>query len=186
MAIKVPPSEEGILKTDGFTKRGVYVKFSRVPEETEMMPILPLTNVTQKELPVLTRLMFDAYAKSAYPLPDIRTADERLRSIMLGSQGEYLSSASFASGAFPNLVSACLVTKDSSGVAVISELFTHPLYRARGLATTQIALGMSQLASTGVRSVVAWNREGNEVVSRLLAKMGFRRDPSVVEMAAEC
>ena len=35
------------------------------------------------------------------------------------------------------IVSACLIMSDYTGAAV-SELFTHSLYRARGLATTEV------------------------------------------------
>jgi predicted GNAT family acetyltransferase len=103
---------------------------------------------------------------------------------MSGARGTYLPDASYASGAPPNLVSACLLTADLPGEAKIDQLFTHPLYRARGLATLEIAAAMNRLTVSGVSSLNVWNREGNDVIKRLLGKMGFRQQRTVVEMSA--
>jgi GNAT superfamily N-acetyltransferase len=185
ISVRVMPNDMESLNASGFEKRGSYVKFSRVPAETKMMPILPLVNATQKELPILSRLMYDAYAKSDRALSDIQSAEKSLRSIMVGGRGQYLSDASFASGAFQNLVSACLLTADSPGQAKIAQLFTHPLYRARGLATTEIAVAMNRLVASGIGRLLVWNRESDDVVRRLLTKMDFKEDGRVVEMVAK-
>jgi len=183
LIVRVGSSDLESLTAAGFEKRESYVRFSRVAEEISMMPMLPLTNVTQKEVPALSRLMYDAYAKEHGAFSDIQSAESSLRTLMSGKQ-RYLSEASFTSGTSRNLVSACLVTLNSASQANIAQLFTHPLYRARGLATTEIAAAMNWLVTSGIPNLVAWPREGNDVVKRLLRKMGFREDRRVVELAA--
>ena len=182
--IRLAPKYVQLLDTIGFTNQIPYVRFSRVPTESKMMPILPLTNATQKELPILSQLMYDAYAKTNHSYPNSEAAERSLRTIMSGAQGRYLSDASFASGALPNLVSACLLTLDSPGVGRIAQLFTHPLYRARGLATTEIAVGMNRLVRSGIGKLVLWSPESNDVLRRLLTKIDFSLDREVVEMSA--
>jgi GNAT superfamily N-acetyltransferase len=184
VTVRVPPDDMESLNASGFEKQDSYVRFSRVPAVTEMMTILPLVNVTRKELPLLARLMYDAYAKTNHSFSDIQSAQKSLQFIMSGSRGEYLSDASYASGAFQNLVSACLLTAGLPGQAEIAQLFTHPLYRARGLATVEIAVALNRLYESGIRRLIVWNREGDEVVRRLPTKLGFGEDRKVVEMAA--
>jgi hypothetical protein len=184
IALRVLPSTEQAFGAAGFRRRDVYLRFSRERAEIKMMPILPLMNVAQKELPILSQLMFDAYAKTGNGVSDVEAAEKSLRNIISGVAGMYLSNASFASGALPNLVSACLFTEYSPGQARITQMFTHPLYRARGLATIEIASGMSRLLGTGIRRVIAWNREGNRVVTRLLTKLEFKEDERATEMTA--
>ena len=180
---RVESSDLESLTAAGFEKGESYVRFSRVAEETKMMPILPLANATQKELPALSRLMYDAYAKEHGAFSDIQSAESSLRTLMSGKKS-YLSEASFTSGTSRNLVSACLVTLNSTGQANIAQLFTHPLYRARGLATTEIGATMNWLVRSSIPNLVAWPRESNDVVKRLLLKMGFREDRRAVELAA--
>jgi len=184
VAVRTSSGDAQMLAAVGFEMDDSYVRFSRVPTESKMMPILPLLNATQKEVPILSRMMCDAYKKTDPTIGDSQSAERMLRSIMFGSQGRYLAEASFSSGAFPNLVSACLLTANSAAEARIAQLFTHPLYRARGLATTAIAIGMNRLASSGVVRLVGWSRENNDVLRRLLTKMGFNADRKLVEMVA--
>jgi GNAT superfamily N-acetyltransferase len=181
--LRVASAEAEQYAAMGFTRGHTYHRFSRIPGQSNMMPILPLVNITQRELPLLSQLMFAAYAKSSDALSNAESAERLLRAIMSGAKGEYLPNASFASGAIPNLVSACLLTVESPGEVRIEQVFTHPLYRARGLATTEIAASMNRLASTGVKSLTAWDRDGDDVVRRLLTKIGFQQDRTVVELA---
>ncbi len=83
-------------------------------------------------------------------------------------------------------MSACLVTRVSPAEANVSQLFTHPLYRARGLATTEIASAMNSLVKEGkgVTRLTVWSPEANEVMKRLLDKMGFAQDRRLVEMTS--
>jgi GNAT superfamily N-acetyltransferase len=183
--VSVAPNDVELLETLGFTARDSYVRFSRVPTEIKMMPILPLMNATQKVFPNLSRLMYEAYDKTEHGFSDLQSAEKSLRAITSGAQGQYLSDASFASGVLPNLVSGCLVVSDSPGEARITQVFTHPLYRARGLATTEIAAAMNRLVVSGTEKLIAWNRVRNDLVRRLLTKMEFKEDRRVVEMAAK-
>ena len=184
LTLKVKPAEAEPYIACGFARGHTFQRFSRAPAESNMMPILPLTNATQRDLPALSRLMYEAYAKTDRGVSNVQSAEAQLRRLMSSTTGQYLSDASFATGAASNLVSACLLTMDSPGEAKIEQLFTHPLYRARGLATTEIAASMNYLAASGVKSLIGWNREGDEVVRRLLTKMGFRQDRTVVEVKA--
>jgi len=183
LTLRVQPDQAERWASAGFQRGPVYVKFSRAPKETDMMLLLPLSNPTQKEIPLLSQLMYAAYAKTN-GFSDVQSAEDSLRATMFGARGTYLRDASFASGRPPNLVSACLLTAGATGEARIEQLFTHPLYRARGLATTEIAAAMRQLSASSFTSLTAWNRESNEVVTRLLEKMGFNREKTMLEMSS--
>lgn len=181
--LSVLPDETDSFLSKGFEKREVLVGLSRFPIETKMMPILPLMNPTQKEIPTLSNLMYEAYAKIRGAYSDAEATQRAIRSIVSGV--DFLPNASFASGAFPNLVSACLVTRVSPFEATVSQVFTHPLYRARGLATTEIASAMNILVKEGkVGRLTVWSPETNEVMKRLLDKMGFAQDRRLVEMTS--
>ena len=184
LTVRVPADEAQPWVDSGFQRTFTYVQFSRAPVVSNMMPLLPLKNPTEKDLPLLSQLMYAAYAKTDESLPDVQSAEASLRDTMLGAGGSYLPDASFASGAALNLVSACFIATQEPGEAEIVRLFTHPLYRARGLATTEIAAAMNRLSASGVKSLSAWNREDNEVVRRLLTKMGFEKGKAVVELSA--
>ena len=183
LTLRVPPAEAERWTARGFRRGLVFVKLSRAPRESNMMPLLPLINATQKEIPLLSQLLYAAYAKTN-SFSDVQSAEDSLRTTMSGARGTYLSNASFASGALTNLVSACLLTSDVPDEARIEQIFTHPLYRARGLATTEIAAAMNQLSASGFTSLTVWNRESNDVVRRLFAKMGFRQERTVLEMSS--
>jgi GNAT superfamily N-acetyltransferase len=182
--VSVPPDQTDLFYTKDFEKRATLIRLSRAPIETKMMPILPLMNPTEKELPTLSNLMYEAYAKTQGAYLDAQSTERMIRNIMTGVPGNYISEASFASGAFPNLVSACLLTRVSSTEANVSQVFTHPLYRARGLATTEIASAMNRLVKEGkgITRLTVWSPENNEVMKRLLDKMGFAQDRKLVEM----
>ena len=179
----VPPSEVERWTGLGFRRGFACAKFSRVPTQSNMMPLLPLLNPSQEHLLTLSQLMYAAYSKTDDGFVDVRAAEESLRAIMSGARGAYLQDASFVSGALPNLVSACLVTVDGPAEAKIVQLFTHPLYRARGLATIEIAAAMNRLCISGVTTLSAWIREDNEVVRRLLGNLGFKPEGALVEMS---
>jgi len=168
---------------NGYENRGVLIRLSRTPIEVKMMPILPLTNPTKNELQILANLMYESYRKIE-PEVTIESKEGILRRIMLEPRGTYLSDASFASGAPPNLVSACLVTLSSSTEASVAELFTHPLYRARGLATTEIAAAMSKLIEHKIETMTALVQEQNQVAKRLFSKIGFQEAGRLAEMTA--
>ena len=184
LQVDVPPGQTDSFLSKGFERHEVLVRFSRAPIETKMMPILPLMNPTKKEIPTLAKLMYEAYAKTKSAYADAQSTESVIRNIMSGNLGDYISGASFASGAFPKLESACLLTRVSPAEVNVSQLFTHPLYRARGLATTEIAAAMNRLAKEGegVTKLTVWSPETNEVMQRLLAKMGFTPDRKVAKM----
>jgi GNAT superfamily N-acetyltransferase len=182
--VSVPADKTDLFLSKGFEKHAILVRLSRAPIETKMMPILPLMNPTEKEIPTLSKLMYEAYAKRKDAYADAQSTESVIRNIMSGDLGDYISGASFASGAFPNLVSACLVTRVSLTEANVSQVFTHPLYRARGLATTEIASAMNRLVNEGreITRLTVWSPETNDVMKRLLDKMGFAQDRKLVEM----
>jgi ribosomal protein S18 acetylase RimI-like enzyme len=162
------------LVAQGFTVKGSVINFSRQISETQFMPILPLTNPKDRDLSSLATLMYEAYVKSKRPkYVSSEDAARRLREIT--SSGEYLKDCSFVSGLSGNYVSACLVTSASKTEANISELFTHPLYRARGLATSEVAMTMNRLCKRNYSRLNVWVDESNEVACRLFSKLRFEQ-----------
>ncbi len=173
---------EGLSK-NGFQKLRILVRLSGPVVETNRMPILPLNSPDEKDVPALAKLMVESYAKSLAKNPlNVGSSENDLRRIMTGARGPYVEEASLMSGTTQNLVSACLVTLSSPREAEVTQLFTHPLYRARGLATTEIATSMNRLAKRDVQTLTVWIDEANEVARRLFGKLGLREDRKLVEM----
>jgi len=162
------------LTAQGFAEAKTVTNFSRQISETQFMPILPLTNPTSRDAPALAKLMHEAYAKSRTPkYPSSEFAEKRLHEVM--SSSEYLADCSFISGSGVNYVSACFVTSPSDGTAYITELFTHPLYRARGLATAEIAMAMNRLVPRNYSKLNVWVDDTNGVACRLFSKLSFNQ-----------
>jgi ribosomal protein S18 acetylase RimI-like enzyme len=162
------------LVAEGFMVKSTVINFSRKISETQFMPILPLTNPKSGDLAALAKLMHEAYSKGR--IPKYASSDEaakRLREI--ASNREYLAECSFVGGSGGNYVSACFITSPSKEVANISELFTHPLYRARGLATSEVAMAMNRLAKRNYSRLNVWVDESNHVACRLFSKLGFEQ-----------
>jgi ribosomal protein S18 acetylase RimI-like enzyme len=182
LTLNVPEEMSDPLLKYGFEKRRTLVKLQGQTLETKLMPILPLNNPKSQDLPTLAKLMYESYDKSSEPkLPSVASSERMLNGIMNGTQGPYAAEASLTSGAIQNTVSACFMTLPTPTEARIAALFTHPLYRARGLATTEVATGMNRLIKRGVRTLTVWVGENNEIAGRLFAKLGFKRQQRLVE-----
>ena len=182
--IKVPTSISAQFVDRGFKQTGEFVGVSGRPVKMKMMPILKLTNPSEKEIPDMSKLLYDAYKGSAdNKYPSVAAAETALLEIMRGKHGRYLADASFLSGGILNLVSACLITVERN-TANVAELFTHPLYRARGFATTELAAAMNWLLKNNIEVLTAWMPSSNEVIRRLFAKIGFKEDKRLVELVA--
>jgi len=80
------------------------------------------------------------------------------------------------------VVSACFIALRSPREALVAELFTHPLYRARGLATIELATAMNRLLKRGVQTLTVRFGEKNEIAGRLFAKLGFKQERKLAEM----
>lgn len=172
------------LATNGFEKRRVLVRLTAKVVETKAMPILPLSNPTSKDISSLVNLMLESYAKSNEKRSlDIAEVERELRDIMLEARGPFLSDSSFITKATDKTVSACFVTLAGTGTADITELFTHPLYRARGLATTEIELSMNRLLNRKISTLSVWLSETNDVAKRLFSKLDFKEDSRVRQVA---
>jgi len=186
LTLNAPEEFADPLTSMGFQSRGSAVRFSGPITQTTFMPILPLTNPDQKGLLPLAELMRESYAKSkeATRFADSSLCEKHLREIMTGSRGAFLAEASFISSTpgTGNVVSAALVTSAAPEEAALAELFTHPLYRARGLATTELQSGMNRLAKSGVSRLSAWVAEDHEVMRRLLSKLGLKQDRTRVQV----
>ncbi|HUK28344.1 MAG TPA: GNAT family N-acetyltransferase [Candidatus Acidoferrales bacterium] len=183
--INVPKNMAEAFVIDGFKQTNEFLEFSGQPIETRMMPILRLTNPTQREAHEISKLLFEAYsAKPVNRFPTPESAELALQEIMEGKQGRYLTDASFVSGATPNIVSACLITLGEGNVAKVTELFTHPLYRARGLATTELAAAMNWLIKNKVEALEAVVENSNVVVRRLFTKVGLKEVNQLVELVS--
>jgi GNAT superfamily N-acetyltransferase len=185
ITVEVPTSICEPFVTNGFEKDSDLVRFSGRPIVMKMLPILRLSNVTEREIHDLSTLLYEAYEGSAEKkFSGVETAESSLREIMRGRHGRYVSEASFLSGALPNIVSACLITIDEANVANVAELFTDPLYRARGLATIELAAGMNWLVQNNVGVLTAWIRGSNDVARRLFDKIGLKEDKQLVTLVS--
>ncbi len=183
LVLQVPEEMTEPLTKNGFQKLRTLMRLSGPVVETNLMPILPLNNPTKKDIPVLAKLMHETYEKSSEgKLLNLASAENLLRDIMTGTHGPYVAEASLMSGTTQNVVSACLVTLSSPREADVTQLFTHPLYRARGLATKEVATSMNKLAKRDVRTLTVWIDETNEVARRLFNKLGFKQDRKLAEM----
>lgn len=183
LTLRVPEEMVEALEKVGFEKRRFIVKFVGQVIETKLMPILPLVSPTERDIPTLAKLMHESYEKSAEEkLPSVSFAERRLHEIMSGLHGVYMAEASLISATTLNMVSACFVTLSSPREALVAELFTHPLYRARSLATTEVATSMNRLLKRGVRTLAVRFNENNEIAGRLFVKLGFKQERKLAEM----
>jgi len=179
-AVDQVSSFEGLGLTDGTH----LIRLSGKVIETKMMPILPLAKPDTKDISGLSSLLYLANAKSKSGIFLTQAdAEKRLQGVLSGLHGEFLPDASFTSG-MPggNIVSACLVTKRDTHAAEVVELFTHPLYRARGLATVEISKAMNRLAARGFSDLRVWVSEENEIAKRLFTKLGFEPDRRMAQL----
>ncbi|MGA2790428.1 MAG: GNAT family N-acetyltransferase [Candidatus Bathyarchaeia archaeon] len=183
LTLRVPEEMVETLEENGFEKRRFIVKFVGTVIETKLMPILPLVSPTERDISALAKLMHESYEKGVEEkLPAVFTAERRLHEIMDGVHGADAAEASLISGTTLNVVSACFVTLTSLRQALVAELFTHPLYRARGLATTEVATSMNRLFKRGVQTLAVRFSENNEIAGRLFAKLGFKQESKLAEM----
>ena len=169
---------------NGFEKRSALLRLTANVVETKTMPILPLSNPTGKDIPALANLMLESYAKSNEKRSsEPAEAERELREIMTEARGPFLPDSSFISKAADKIVSACFLTLTESVTGDIIELFTHPLYRARGLATTEIALSMNRLLKRKIPTLSVWLSESNDVAKRLFSKLNFKEDSRLRQVA---
>jgi len=160
----------------GYERQEAQVRLSKNPQESRIVQLLPLSNPIEKDIPELSRLMFEAYAESKYnKYADAAVAERNLRALMSRKERTFLRSSSFISKAGDKIVSACLITGEHVG-ATVSELFTHPLYRARGLATAELTTCMNSLARARIPLLRVAVDEKNDLVIRLLSKLGFTEE----------
>ncbi len=175
-AILAPPELEDALAKLGYERQEAQVRLSKNPQESRIMQLLPLSNPIEKDIPELSRLMFEAYAESKYnKYADAAVAERNLRALMSRKERTFLRSSSFISKAGDKIVSACLITGEHVG-ATVSELFTHPLYCTRGLATAELTTCMNSLARAKIPLLRVAVDEKNDLVIRLLSKLGFTEE----------
>ena len=117
-------------------------------------------------------MLYEAYLGSN-KYPDAAAAEKRLRSLIFEKIRDHKQD-SFMSKAGDKIVSACLIERILG--ARVSGPFTHPLYRARGLATTELVACMNSLAFAKVPLLRISAAEENEVLLRLLSKLGFAEE----------
>ena len=163
----------------GFQKGVMQVQFVRKPQESRIMQLLPLANPTVSDLQAISRLMVECYSGK---YADAKDAEGYLRNLM--NTKDFLNDCSFISKARDEVVSACLVNGDSVRAEVI-ELFTHPLYRARRLAYTELSMAMNRLLKRRVPELWATVDSENKVAVRLFSKHGFAETARTVAMKNE-
>jgi ribosomal protein S18 acetylase RimI-like enzyme len=178
MTILAPSELATALSRLGFESRGVEVGLSKVPQESRTMQLLPLSIPVEKDISELSRVMYESYQENKWAenkYPDAAVAERSLRSLISAKDRSFLRDSSFMSKAGDKIVSVCLIKGEYVGASV-AELFTHPLYRARGLATTELTVCMNSLARKRIRLLRISVDERNEVIIRLLSKLGFIED----------
>jgi hypothetical protein len=148
----------------------------RIKPSANIMPILPLSNPTERDISALAKLMQQSYARNKEKLVSDPSIERNLHDIMTGIKGTFLPESSFISKATDKIASACLITSTGTRTANIEEMFTHPLYGARGLATTEIAMSMNRLQRKQITALNVWLEETDEVARRLFEKLGFKKD----------
>ena len=171
------------LSRSGFEKRSTLLRFGGSVVQTNIMPILPLSNPTERDIPALAKLMQESYARNKEKLVSDPSIERKLHDIMTGIKGTFLPESSFISKAADKFVSACLVTTTATRTANIEAMFTHPLYRARGLATIEITMSMNRLQRKEITVLNVWLEETDEVARRLFEKLGFKKDLRIVQMS---
>jgi ribosomal protein S18 acetylase RimI-like enzyme len=163
----------------GFQKGVTQVQFVRTPQESSIMQLLPLTNPTLSDLQAISRLMVEVYSGKYV---DAKDAERHLRNLM--NTKDFLNDCSFISKARDQVVSACLVSGSSVRAEVV-ELLTHPLYRARRLAYTELSMAMNRLLKRRVAQLWATVDSENKVAVRLFSKHGFTEAARTVAMKNE-
>jgi ribosomal protein S18 acetylase RimI-like enzyme len=183
VTIGVPEEFVSQLTEIELEKRNTMVRLSGRVVETKLMPILPFTNPTPKDISNLAKLMHESFTKDRVTeIQSVASAEKTIRDIIGGLYGKFMSECSFVSGTAGNPVSACFITSDFPRSASVTQLFTHPLYRARGLATGEITNGMNRLLRLGFSTLNVWVSQDNDVARRLFVKLGFREDGKLVQM----
>jgi hypothetical protein len=184
ITIAVPEELVRQLLKIGFARQDTIVRLSGPVVETNLMPILPLSNASERDIPGLARLMHESYVKEKKTaIQSATVAEKTLRGITVGQYGRFMSDCSFLSGTVGNPVSACFITCESPHSASVIQLFTHPLYRARGLATSEITNGMNRLLKLGFLTLSVWLPQDSEVAKRLFTKLGFGEDGKLIQMS---
>lgn len=163
----------------GFQMGVTQVQFFRKPQESNIMQLLPLTNPTGSDLQAISKLMVEVYSGRYV---DAKDAERHLRTIV--NAKDFLSDCSFISSARDQVVSACLVSGSSVRAEVV-ELLTHPLYRARRLAYTELSMAMNRLLKRRVAELWANVDSENKVAVRLFSKRGFTEVARTVAMKNE-
>jgi len=138
------------LVKSGFESRGTEARISIAPRESRPMQLLPMSEPSEEDIPELSRVMYEAYLASKFvKYSDVAAAEKNLRSLISDMNTDPIQKNSFMSKAGDKIVIACLIKGEYSG-ATATELFTHPLYRARALATTELTACMNSLALSKV------------------------------------
>jgi ribosomal protein S18 acetylase RimI-like enzyme len=87
---------------------------------------------------------------------------------------------SLVSGPPGKIVSALLIERPAAGRSPrMVELFTHPLYRSRGLATSLVEECLSLLGKLSQPGLEAIVDPRNERIIRILRKLGFSESPTL-------
>ncbi len=184
--VDVPPDQTDSFLSKGFEKGAVLVRLSRAPIETKMMPILPLMNPTKKEIPTIIELDVRGITKTKGAYADAQATENVIRNIMSGNWGLHFRCL-FREWRFPEPCE-CMSSYQSISrrSQCLASVYASTLQSA-GLATTEIASAMNRLVKEGkgVTRLTVWSPETNEVMKRLLEKMGFIEDREQCEMTAK-
>jgi len=74
------------------------------------------------------------------------------------------------------------VISETFGIAAVGNVFTHPDYRQRGLATLCTSAVVEELLARGIQTIVLNVYKDNEVALRIYQRMGFKEYCRYVEV----
>lgn len=141
----------------------------------EVEPLLPCRTVTPEDLPSLAGLLVSAYRGT---VDDLGESPEQALDY-LGKRthgavvGPMLWDCSFLALDGDDPVSAVLTSEEEPGRPLLGDIYTHPDWQNRGLATSLIQLTANALLDRGFRLMTLRVAIANESARRLYERLGF-------------
>lgn len=173
-AASIAPVEKSEL-----SDAGGKIRFFSPPKKTDSARLLPIRTVRPSDQEQIAELMQESYT--------VWYGSDTPRQLDLDQSREFVKSffnsmvfeeASLVSGPPGKIVSALLISRPPvERTPQIFDVFTHPLYRSRGLATSLIEECLNLLGGLSKPGLEAIVDARNERIIRILRKLGFSESP---------
>lgn len=156
-------------------KPATKLRFAAKPRHTLFNPLLPIRSAKPNDHEKIATLMHEAYnVWFGSVLPSKPTLEEAKGFVKDFFASSAYPEATLVSGPPGKIVSALLVSRPTAdGLPTIADVFTHPLYRARGLATSLITECLNILFRNGQPGLEIVVDSMNEPMIRILRKLDF-------------